>query len=82
MEKEVSLIPVLADRAHKSVGLERRPCQSCAPGARTIRMCSLDGRSWTATGIIPMDEVGGKVPRSMRAVGDQPIRHVLEVLWR
>ena len=31
-------------------------------------MCSLDGRSWTDTGIIPMDEVGGKVPRSTRAV--------------
>ena len=29
------------------------PVQSLAPGARTIRMCSLDGRSGTNTGGIP-----------------------------
>ena len=39
-----------------------------APGTRTIRMCSFDGRSWTDTGIIPMDKVGGKVPQSMGTV--------------
>ena len=26
---------------------------SCAPGARTIGMCSLDVRSWTTTSAIP-----------------------------
>ena len=43
--------PVLAELEE----LEGRPCRSFAPGARTIRMCSLDGRSWTNTGTLPMD---------------------------
>ena len=43
------LTSVLAEREK----LEGRPCRSFAPGARTIKLCSLDGRSWTNTGTLP-----------------------------
>ena len=53
---------------------------SRAPGARTIGMCSLDGRSWITTGAIPRDEeqaslegsLQGMMHRSMRAVEGGP----------
>jgi hypothetical protein len=65
------------------------PAWSRAPGARTIGMCSLDGRSWTTTDAIPREErqaslegsLRGMLHRSMRAVKDDlatPLREDVE----
>jgi hypothetical protein len=60
-------------------GLEGHPCWSCAPGARALRRASLDGRSGTSTGVLPVEIKASKLGRSIslftrwtRAVGDQP----------
>ena len=65
------------------------PAWSRAPGARTIGMCSLDGRSWTTMDAIPSEErqaslegsLRGMLRRSMRAVKDDlatPLREDVE----
>jgi hypothetical protein len=50
--------PMLAEHEE----LEGRPCRSCAPGARTIKLRSLDGRSWPNTGTVPTTEIKGSDP--------------------
>src|SRR2546422_7038624 len=58
------LTSVLAEREK----LEGRPCRSFAPGARTIKLCSLDGRSWTNTGTLPRD-IGTRRQQDARSGG-------------
>ena len=60
------------------VSLHRQPCEmkgweeeghprwSCAPGTRTIRMCSFDGRTLTNIGALPREKKEASLKGSIR----------------
>jgi hypothetical protein len=55
--------PLCSQSPHDKKGLDGHPHWSCAPGTRTIRMCSFDGRSGTNMGPRPKRGKASKLGR-------------------